>query len=167
MPNLEAFAPIKGRGQVLSLRLGDRHISVIDQAYNANPLSMTAALAALEQSDTLPAHRVVVLGDMLELGENAADYHVALKDPVLQTCPDRLLLCGELMHDLWRTLEPEMARAGIKGKWFASAAELKAELDAWLQDGDTVLIKSSNSIGFEKIIAGWMEEHVHTGKHMC
>ncbi|HAP62097.1 MAG TPA: UDP-N-acetylmuramoyl-tripeptide--D-alanyl-D-alanine ligase [Cytophagales bacterium] len=111
-------------------------------AYNANPNSMAAALANLKAMDA--ERKVVILGDMLELGEEGPHEHRMLADLVQAVGPEKVILVGELMRHL---------AAVVPGAHsFASRVELKT----WLKDNPfgkaTVLIKGSRSIGLEGIL---------------
>lgn len=129
---------LPGRGRRHRIFVENKHITVIDDSYNANPDSMRAALQGLCFAAASPGSRVAILGDIAELGNSEVEKHLELTLPIKEAAPDRLLLCGPLMRHVWNTLA-----GGIKGKWFATPEELRAELTTWLQDGDTVMFKSS------------------------
>ncbi|HXC53737.1 MAG TPA: UDP-N-acetylmuramoylalanyl-D-glutamyl-2,6-diaminopimelate--D-alanyl-D-alanine ligase [Rhizomicrobium sp.] len=128
---LKSFTALKGRGQ--RFRAGD--VDVIDESYNANPASMTAALALL---GGVRGRRLAVLGDMLEMGPDGAAYHAGLAAPLDAAQADLVFLCGAQMRSLWDALPP--AR---RGAWAATSAELAPQLSAALRSGDTVLVKGS------------------------
>ena len=69
---LDAFEPVGGRSRALSLRLGERRLTLIDDTYNANPDSVRAAIDVLAE---LPAPRLLALGDMGEVGEQGLAFH--------------------------------------------------------------------------------------------
>ena len=139
LPALARIAAPVGRGARTLLETGAGQILLIDESYNANPASVRAALAAMA---TVPredfARRVVVLGDMLELGEAAAPMHLGLKEAVDAAGADLVLACGPMMQLLLEAVEP--AR---RGAWAADAAGLVAPLLAAVQPGDVVMIKGS------------------------
>jgi UDP-N-acetylmuramoyl-tripeptide--D-alanyl-D-alanine ligase len=88
---LEAFTPYKGRFQVEQLQ----GITIIDDSYNANPASTKAALETLNQL-AAEGHRIAVLGDMLDLGEHAAEAHLGVGSLAGRNI-DRIYLLGKLM----------------------------------------------------------------------
>jgi UDP-N-acetylmuramoyl-tripeptide--D-alanyl-D-alanine ligase len=137
---LKAFAPLKGRGA----RFHVRGIDVIDESYNANPASMAAALALLGAAK---GRRIAVLGDMLEMGTEAASHHAALAEPVEAARADLVFLCGANMKALWEVLP-----ASRRGAYAATSRELAAPLTEALRDGDTVLVKGSNGSKLSVII---------------
>jgi UDP-N-acetylmuramoyl-tripeptide--D-alanyl-D-alanine ligase len=128
---LRQFNALKGRGA----RFTAGGIDVIDESYNANPASMTAALALLANAK---GRRVAVLGDMLELGPQSGAHHAGLLTAIEASRADRVFLCGTQMKSLWDVLP-----ASRRGAYAASSAELAPQLSAALQKGDTVLVKGS------------------------
>ena len=123
------------RGQQRQLP-GD--ITVVEDCYNANPMSMRAALDDLQRS--APGRRVAVLGDMLELGPDAAAHHAAIGDHARASGVDLLIAVGPLSADL---------RADHA---VADAAAAAALLPGLLAPGDTVLVKASRGIGLERVV---------------
>jgi UDP-N-acetylmuramoyl-tripeptide--D-alanyl-D-alanine ligase len=147
---LATFEPLPGRGRRIRTVHADRRIEVWDESYNANPASMRAALQVLHDAGphAVPyASRLLVLGDMLELGADAQAMHLALEADVRALRPDRVLLCGKLMHAL-----SERLLGDVKGQWFKDVGALLPALDEWLKDGDVVLVKSSNGIGLTQAV---------------
>src|SRR5207342_3107563 len=94
---MKTFAALKGRGA----RFNAGGIEVIDESYNANPASMAAALALLGAAK---GRRIAVLGDMLEMGEEAASHHAGLAAPIEDARTDLVFLCGAQMKSLWDKL---------------------------------------------------------------
>lgn len=76
----------------------------------------------------------------------------AILPTILAAQPDRILLCGPLMRNLWRKLEPYIANTLYKGAWFGSINELAGQLGDWLTAGDVVLVKSSYSSRLSTIV---------------
>lgn len=123
-------------------------IDVIDDSYNANPESMAAALRGLGQTGR--GRRFALLGEMLELGEEGADYHRALAP--LCSGLDGVFCVGQGMlalHDALAT------RAGAPpARWFPEADDaLLAALEALLAPGDTLLVKGSNRVFWTRSFA--------------
>lgn len=148
LPSLSLFEAEPGRGQTSVVRYQDKTITVIDESYNANPLSMHMSLSLMEN---VSARKVLVLGDMLELGDNAQQYHLDLVELVLKLQPDCVLSCGKLMQRFHATMQ-ERNSGSMHGKWFENSKALMADIDRWLQDGDRILIKGSNSIGLGALV---------------
>ncbi|HEX3911157.1 MAG TPA: UDP-N-acetylmuramoyl-tripeptide--D-alanyl-D-alanine ligase [Solirubrobacteraceae bacterium] len=127
------------RGQRLELAEG---VVLIDDCYNANPMSMRAAIEDLAES--APARRVAVLGDMLELGPQAPRLHREIGLYAAEQGLDLLVTVGPLAAEIRGEFEGESYAAGDAG----AAAELLAPL---LQTGDTVLVKGSRGVGLERV----------------
>jgi UDP-N-acetylmuramoyl-tripeptide--D-alanyl-D-alanine ligase len=129
------FAPLKGRGA----RFTAGGIDIIDESYNANPASMSAALGLMGQTRPKPhGRRIAVLGDMLELGVDSARLHSALAGDIVAAAADLVFLCGPHMAALWQAI-PERKR----GAYAEQSTELAPELMRNLRAGDVVLVKGS------------------------
>ena len=139
-----------GRGRAVKVALpGGGEITLLDDAYNANPVSMRAAMSSLAAAQ--PAgngRRIAVLGDMLELGETAPSKHAELCEPLQSANADLVFACGSLMKHLHDAL-PAAMRAG----YAESANDVLEPLKSELRSGDVVLMKGSNGSGLHKIAA--------------
>ncbi|HEU0096594.1 MAG TPA: UDP-N-acetylmuramoyl-tripeptide--D-alanyl-D-alanine ligase [Rhizomicrobium sp.] len=142
---LKDFTALKGRGA----RFEARGISVIDESYNANPASMTAALALLGAAK---GRKIAVLGDMLEMGEGGIAHHAALTVPIEANKIDLVFTCGMQMRALWNAL-PASRRGGTADNSMA----LAPMLNSVLKPGDTVLVKGSNGAKMSVIIEALKE----------
>jgi UDP-N-acetylmuramoyl-tripeptide--D-alanyl-D-alanine ligase len=132
----------KGRGRTASLRLGEREITLLDDAYNAQPAAMAAAFALLGATAPGPGgRRIALLADMAELGAEAARYHRDLAGPLRKAGIDRVYLAGPMMR---RHLAPALP-AGLVGACAARATDLLPHLVRDLRDGDLVLAKGSHA----------------------
>ena len=141
---LGAWRPPPGRGTREALALPCGEVTLIDDAFNANPASVSAALAVLAAA---PGRRVAVLGDMLELGRAEVALHAALAgDPGLRGV-DVVHTLGPLMRALHEAL-PE----GRRGLWAPDAEAMAAALPATLREGDTVMVKGSKAIGAARVV---------------
>jgi UDP-N-acetylmuramoyl-tripeptide--D-alanyl-D-alanine ligase len=136
---LQELQPASGRGERMTLDLPGGPALLIDESYNANPASMRAALALLGQAPLGPqGRRIAVLGDMLELGVQAADLHRALAEPVVEHAVDLVFCAGPLMKSLWDAL-PSARRGG----YAETSAALGAEVIGAVRGGDAVMVKGS------------------------
>jgi len=117
-------------------------VLVIDDCYNANPMSMRAALDDLALSAS--GRKVAVLGDMLELGAEAGSYHEQVGDYAREAGVDVLVAVGSLAARMGERFDGELHRVDDA----AAAAELAGEL---LRPGDTVVVKGSRGVGLEVV----------------
>ncbi len=133
-----------GRGQRLALPGG---ITVIDDCYNANPVSMRAALEDLADTHLrgVTGRRVAILGDMLELGSQERSFHNRLGEHATQTGLELLITVGPLGAAIAEGFDGE-AHATADA---VQAAALAQEL---IQPGDTVLVKASRGVGLELVV---------------
>jgi UDP-N-acetylmuramoyl-tripeptide--D-alanyl-D-alanine ligase len=129
------------RGQRVELPGG---VVLVEDCYNANPMSMRAAIDDL--AETAPARRVAVLGDMLELGPDAPRLHREIGEYAGARGVEMLVTVGPLAREM---------RAGFAGESHAARdAPAAAELiGALLREGDTVLVKGSRGVGLERVLA--------------
>jgi UDP-N-acetylmuramoyl-tripeptide--D-alanyl-D-alanine ligase len=136
-----AFSP--GRGQRTELPDG---ITVIDDCYNANPMSIRAALDDLVA--TAPpdgrTRRVAVLGDMLELGPDERSFHVEAGRHAAQLGIDLLITVGPLAAAMGEAFDGESHRA-------ATASEAAPMVRELVKPGDVVLVKGSRGVGLEVV----------------
>jgi UDP-N-acetylmuramoyl-tripeptide--D-alanyl-D-alanine ligase len=135
---LATFAPLAGRGADRRLTLAGGEVVLIDESYNANPMSMAAALKSLG-GHRAPGRRLAVLTDMLELGPDAPARHGALAAVIAEAGVDLVFCAGPLMHALWTALP-----SGQRGAYAETPGELVESLIARLEPGDVVMIKGSN-----------------------
>lgn len=133
-------------------------LTVINDAYNANPTSMRAAVSALADVPTR-GKRIAVLGDMAELGSLAELAHFQLGSEIAETGIDVLITVGER----GRRIAEGARAAGMADdavRPCASAAEASGVLDDVAESGDTVLVKASRVMGLETVVEGLIEPRV-------
>lgn len=119
-------------------------ITVLNDVYNANPGSMRAALDVLAYAE---GGRVCILGDMLELGEQAEQYHRELGRYAAKNA-DRVLCVGALAKYICE----EAHNAGAEAEWFRTQDELLEKLGGFIHAGDAVLVKASRGMRLERTV---------------
>ena len=125
------------------MRIERGRYTLIDDTYNANPLSVTAALETLERQR---GRRIAVLGDMRELGPDAPLYHVQIGKFAARTT-QKLIAVGEHAEDYLSGAKA----AGLEGLGFANADDATAALLDLLEPDDVVLVKGSRVVGLERV----------------
>ena len=135
---LAAFEPLEGRGAELVVAIPGGDFTLIDESYNANPLSMAAAVSTLGARQT-SGRRIVALTDMLELGDQAGAFHAALSEPLAAAGIDQVFCAGPLMKSLWDVL-PSTRRGG----YAQEAGALAPLVSRAVEPGDHVMVKGSN-----------------------
>ena len=135
---------LDGRGASFKAKIAGKSVTIIDEAYNANPTSMAAAIAAATQ---ISGRKIAVLGDMGELGETAPQLHADLSVPLLAAGFEKIITVGPLMKNLREALLP-----AHRGPHCADKSGVMAALKTILNNKDVVLLKASNSVGLGSII---------------
>jgi UDP-N-acetylmuramoyl-tripeptide--D-alanyl-D-alanine ligase len=121
---------------------------LINDAYNANPVSMRAALAYLAERAG-GRRRVAILGDMAELGRTAPRYHREVGEAAAELGVDELLAVGDLARGY--------LDGGVHGRWAPNVHEAVRELGEIVRPGDAVLVKASRAVGLEAVAAALTE----------
>jgi len=148
---LERFSGTRGR---LQRKAGVRGAMLIDDTYNANPDSARAAIAVLAQA---PGKRLLVLGDMGELGPGAAEMHAEVGRRARESGVERLLTLGELSAHATRAF-------GAGARHFTRIDELLAEIENALAPDVAVLIKGSRFMRMERIVAALADDGEERGE---
>ncbi|GGJ00701.1 UDP-N-acetylmuramoyl-tripeptide--D-alanyl-D-alanine ligase [Halopseudomonas pertucinogena] len=153
---LAALQPVAGRGKTLAGRHGAH---IIDDCYNANPASVRAAIDVLA---ALTGRRVLVLGDMGELGDSEQQAHREIGEYARDRGLDALYATGPLS-----ALAAEAF--GAEGRSFDSRSALAAALKTELDPSVRVLVKGSRSAGMEEVVAALVEgsQNKDEGKPTC
>ncbi|MCI1640647.1 MAG: UDP-N-acetylmuramoyl-tripeptide--D-alanyl-D-alanine ligase [Bacteroidales bacterium] len=141
---ISEYIPSNNRSQLI--KTGSN--SLIVDAYNANPTSMSAALDNFVNVQA--SCKIAMLGDMLELGSDSVPEHMKILKKVLGIGLSSVFLVGEEFHKAMDYLDPKDKTAGPV--WFGSSSELSKYLKSNRLEGCTILIKGSRGIAMEKII---------------
>ncbi|RUM60868.1 MAG: UDP-N-acetylmuramoylalanyl-D-glutamate--2,6-diaminopimelate ligase [Persephonella sp.] len=140
---LNSFNLPKGRGQVIRLK----NIQIIDDSYNANPLSVENAIKTL---DSVPSKKVLILGDMLELGKLSEYLHRQIGKLILKTSINKIFLYGKESFYIYDELKnkKDVIYSSDKDKL------IQKILDFLIRDKDfkTILIKGSRGMKMEEIL---------------
>jgi len=148
--SLAAFTEPKGRGQIKKLAVKGGHLRLIDDSYNASPVSMKGAIekvVELKQASKEPVRTVVILGDMLELGERSKDLHVGLVPTLVNNQIDLVFAAGAFMHHLYEALPESM-----RGAYSENSRELAPKVVSALQGRDLVLVKGSRGSRMDIVV---------------
>jgi len=138
---LDNFAPVKGRSRAFQLSHQGRVVTVVDDTYNANPDSVRAAIDVLAE---LPAPRLLVLGDMGEVGTQGPSFHAEVGQHARAQHIDGLLALGELSRHAVQAYGP--------GQHFENMDNLQSAVLAQLPQVGSVLVKGSRFMKMERVI---------------
>jgi len=138
---LEAFEPVKGRSRALLVRHGGRAITLVDDTYNANPDSVRAAIEVLA---ALPGPRLLVLGDMGEVGNQGPQFHAEALQAAQARQIEQIIVTGTAC------LEAATALAGIEKH--AQMTDVQTAVLVTLPAVASVLVKGSRFMKMERVI---------------
>lgn len=158
---LENFSPPCGRMNLIS---GIKNTFIIDDTYNASPTSTQAALKTL--FEIAAARKVVVLGDMLELGGETEAEHKKLAQKFLEIKGDIFLAVGQRMQ----FAAEELLKNGFKKEnlfTFKNPAEAGRKLQEIVREGDLILVKGSQGMRMEKIVEEIMASPQKAPELLC
>ena len=144
---LESASPVGGRLQPLHGRNG---ATLFDDSYNANPRSV---LAAAEFLANLAGESWLVLGDMMELGDDAAEMHRDVGEAAHRCGIDRLFALGDLSRNTVKGF-------GQQGRWYGDIDALIDDLADSIAQGVNVLVKGSRSMQMERVVAALKQPEV-------
>lgn len=133
---LEAFEPVKGRSRALGVSVADRTVTLVDDTYNANPDSVRAAIDVLAE---LPGPRLLVLGDMGEVGDQGPQFHTEVGRYARERGIERLYTLGE------------QSRA-MAGRHFEEIGALNAAVLQAVEESASVLVKGSRFMKMERVV---------------
>lgn len=140
---LEAFAPVKGRSRAVLLQVAGRPLTLVDDSYNANPDSVRAAIDVLAE---LPGPRLLVLGDMGEVGDRGPEFHAEIGQYAASRGIEQLVCTGILM---------QYAAQVFKGaRHHADIEPLLADVKQALPTVASVLVKGSRFMKMERAVEG-------------
>ena len=152
---LSDFVPVKGRSRAVAVTIQGHALTLVDDTYNANPDSMRAAIEMLAE---LPGPRLLVLGDMGEVGEQGPQFHDEAGRFAEERGIEKLFTLG---------VESERAAVGFgRGQHFENMAALNLAVLAQLPDVRSVLVKGSRFMKMERVVqaitehaSGYAPEH--------
>lgn len=133
---LEGFEPVKGRSRALAVPLSGRTLTLVDDTYNANPDSVRAAIDVLAE---LPGPRLLVLGDMGEVGDQGPAFHAEVGAYARERGIEELFTLGE-------------QAVAMQGKHFPDVDGLNAAVREALSRAESVLVKGSRFMKMERVV---------------
>ena len=145
---IAAVKSVGGRSNIMSLK----DMVVIDDCYNANPVSMCAALDLLSTALT---RKVAVLGDMFELGEDEKELHARVGTHAVDKGIDVIICIGELSRNMYdKACIDAVKVAKLKDNiyYFSTRDEFLNRMSQIIEQDDTILIKASHGMAFEVIV---------------
>lgn len=144
---IEAYRPVDGHGGIIDTG----SLTVMNECYNANPDSMKAGIDVLAG---IQGRRVAIMGDMFELGSQEEQMHYELGEYAASQGIDIVIAVGRLAGNYEKGVKAYQQKLGFTGEiyYYASVAELLDNLTCYVRKGDTVFVKASHAMHFEKIV---------------
>jgi UDP-N-acetylmuramoyl-tripeptide--D-alanyl-D-alanine ligase len=150
---LEHFEAPEGRGLTSRLGPAENPLLLVDQSYNANMASMAATLAVFANQTPPNGNKVLVLGDMLEMGQQGPALHASLRNAVLATGATRIFLVGPVMAHLAESL----GKTKVTGH-ADDINDLQDAILASLAYGDAVMVKGSKGVRLAGLVKAIREK---------
>jgi len=146
---LAGYVPQAGRGMIFDIQTERGPIRVVDESYNANPVSLRAALEVFAKMtpSAKRGRKIAVLGDMEELGRNAAAEHLSLAPEVAAAGVEVLYAKGPGMEALLQKMQP-----AVSGFSISDNAGICQKLSQDLTKGDLIMVKGSRRAGLDEVV---------------
>ncbi|MEY4732498.1 MAG: UDP-N-acetylmuramoyl-tripeptide--D-alanyl-D-alanine ligase [Pseudomonadota bacterium] len=144
---LQAFEPVKGRSRALMLQLNGQALSLVDDTYNANPDSVRAAIDVLAE---LPAPRMMVLGDMGEVGDQGPQFHAEVGAYAAERGIEAFYTLGALCVDAAKAFGP--------ARHFEDMSTLVAAVQSQVFDFQSIVVKGSRFMKMEQVVDALVQQ---------
>ena len=136
-----------GRGDYSKIKVYNKKINLIDESYNSNPLSLKSAIENYHKIDTKKSQKILLLGDMLELGKHSKKLHQFIAPLVNKTNIDKVYVKGKMVSLIF-----EKFLKNKKGKVLIKKEEIIEMIRKNLNNNDYLMVKASNATGLNKIV---------------
>jgi len=136
----------EGRGDYNYIKINKKRIHLIDESYNSNPLSLKFALNKFNKLKSRSKRKIILLGDMLELGEFSKKLHIEAAQILNNTNINKVYVYGNNIIDTFNKIRPQK-----RGKILRSRKDILNFLINDIKDGEYLMIKGSNSTGLNTI----------------
>ncbi len=136
----------EGRGDIKLINLKGKKINLIDESYNSNPLSLKFALNKLNNLNANSKRKLILLGDMLELGKHSKKFHRKAAEFINHTEIDKVYVYGKDVIETFNKIRPQK-----RGKILNSKEDIYNFMIKDIKNGEYLMIKGSNSTGLNRI----------------
>ena len=135
-----------GRGDLSIIKLQKKRINLIDESYNSNPLSLEFALNKLNSLNTKSKRKLILLGDMLELGKYSKKLHIEAAKRINDSKIDKVYVYGKDIIETFNKIKPQKS-----GKILNSKKDILNFMINDIKNDEYLMIKGSHSTGLNKI----------------
>ena len=136
-----------GRGDYKIIKFNKKKIHLIDESYNSNPLSLDFALNNFNKLQRNSKRKIILLGDMLELGKFSKKLHLDAAKIVNKTNINRVYVYGKRITYAYNKIRPQK-----RGKILYSSKDVSNFLKNDIKDGEYLMVKGSNSTGLNEMM---------------
>ncbi len=137
----------EGRGDTKIVRINSKKIHLVDESYNSNPLSLDLALKNFDKVTSNYKRKIILLGDMLELGKFSKKLHLEAAKMINKTSINRVYVYGKKIVNSFNKIRPQK-----RGKILYSSKDVSNFLKNDIKDGEYLMVKGSNSTGLNTIM---------------
>ena len=146
----------EGRGDEKLIKINKKRFILIDESYNSNPLSLKFALNKFNKLNINSKKKIVLLGDMLELGKYSKKLHIEAAKIVNKTDINRVYVYGKNIKDTFNKIRPQK-----RGKILNSKNEINNFLKYDVKNGEYLMIKGSNSTGLNLLVEKLKKDNIN------
>ncbi len=146
VPILKRLHPIPGRGKTTQIVFKNKSFTLIDESYNSNPESLKHAIESLKNHKNLNSRKILVIGDMLELGKMSEIYHKNIVETLLKISPEIIITVGNYSKVIFENLPKRFLKFH-----FDNYENVFNKLLKIIKNKDVIMIKGSNSINLHLI----------------
>jgi murE/murF fusion protein len=142
------FKTPNGRGDIVKIKINKKNISLIDESYNSNPLSLKSAILNFDKIKINKEKKYLLLGDMLELGKHSKKLHQSIGKIINKTKIDKIFVKGSKVLFTYNSISKKK-----KGRILNNNLQIIDLIKNDLKNNDYLMVKASNATGFNKIIS--------------
>ena len=138
----------EGRGNTFKFRTKNKNITIFDETYNSNPISLQFAINKFDKIYQPNSKKFLILGDMLELGKFSIKLHKQFSNILNKSNIDKVYVYGKYISHTFNKIKTQK-----KGKIFNNKKQIFDFINNEMENRDSLMIKASNSVGLNKIIS--------------
>ena len=144
--------PPKGRGNLSTIKIKNKSFKLIDESYNSNPLSLKFSIDRFSSIYTNKNKKIMLLGDMLELGKFSEELHQNVSSFINNSDVDKVYVFGKYIRKAFNKIKTQK-----KGRVLKSIKDVEDFINLEIKDKDYLMVKGSNSTGLNKLIRKYTE----------
>ena len=137
----------KSRGSLINLNKGKKKLTIIDESYNSNPLSLKFALERYDDLYKKNGKKFLLIGDMLELGKYSRKLHIKIAKYINKSKINKIYVYGKQIKHTFNKLKPQ-----IRGRILKNKIDIYNLINNDLPNNSFLMVKGSNSTGLNEII---------------